>query len=244
MGTDLCAVPYLRTSTDDKDQDPLRQLSSIQAWAAREHVQLLPHVIDEGSSAFKIGPFDRPRFMEAVTRAQAANAGGILVETVDRFTRPQDVDDFVYARMRLKREYGLSLWFADVPLKDTDEFTGRIMTYVRAYGAGEYSKLLSKRVREGMKRKGAGTAKSPFGRPRKLLTAMEIAYIDAARQEETGYPTITREINRRRGVDQLVTNEAREKRQVSETLVRREHKRFLRGRSETPHKVPATKGAA
>lgn len=225
------AVPYLRTSTDDKGQDPLRQLLPIQGWAQRETVELLRHVIDEGTSAFRVAPFERPRFLEAIRFAHASGAGGIVVETVDRFTRPDNADDFVYAKEKLYREEGLSLWFSDVALRDARTFAGGILNYVRAHQAGEFSKLLSLKTRSGIQR--AKARGSVFGRPKKLLTPAEVAYVDASRGADVGFPTIAHEINRRRGIFDIRTPKVAQRKGVSESLVRKVYRQWLEARTKS-----------
>jgi DNA invertase Pin-like site-specific DNA recombinase len=225
----LSAVPYLRTSTDDKGQDPLRQLDVIQPWATREGVRLSTHVTDEGTSAWKVQPFDRPRFVEAVRRAHAEGAGGIVVETLDRFARPNHADDFVYAKEKLRREEGLSLWFADVALRDAGTFSSGIVLYVRAHQAGEFSKLLSAKTLSGLRR--AEARGVVMGRPRKTLTPAELAYIEGARAKGTGYPSIAHVINRRRGVFNIKTPEVAARKSVSEALVRKAYAALGRTKS-------------
>ena len=63
------AVPYLRVSTDDKGQDPARQMVTIAPWAKANGVELLPEVVDEGTSASKTDPFQRAKFKAAIERA-------------------------------------------------------------------------------------------------------------------------------------------------------------------------------
>src|SRR5438093_11174406 len=80
-------LPYLRVSTDDKGQDPKRQLSSIGGWAEREEFQLLEPEEDIGTSASKVPALERPFFIRACERAEAAGAAGLIIETPDRFSR-------------------------------------------------------------------------------------------------------------------------------------------------------------
>jgi hypothetical protein len=70
------AVPYLRVSTDDKGQDPKRQLEVIRPWAEREGVTLLDAVLDEGTSATKTNPFERKKFLGACERANRCRCRG------------------------------------------------------------------------------------------------------------------------------------------------------------------------
>lgn len=223
----VCLQPYLRTSTDDKGQDPERQLDTIRPWVERHRCRLLEAVVDEGTSAWKVDPFERPRFLQAIRQAQNAGAWGIVLETVDRFTRI-DAREFVYAQVKLEKEFGLKLLFADIPPFDQDTFEAGILNYIKAQGAHEWIKAHSAKVRSGMRRRIEQGA--VFGRPRKLLSAHEMATIVRLHDVDGwGFPSVAQEINRLRGVDRLATKEARAKRSVSDALVRREYKKFKTG---------------
>lgn len=101
------ALPYLRVSTDDKGQEPLRQLDVIRPWAAREGVELLDPEIDEGTSASKTNSFDRARFIAACERAKAEGADAIVVEVGDRFGRRGSMES-AWAEYEMGLRYGLS----------------------------------------------------------------------------------------------------------------------------------------
>lgn len=214
----LKAVPYLRVSTDDKGQDPLRQLDLIRQWCQREGPTLLPEVVDEGTSAFKVNPFDRPMFVRAIERAKEAGAEAIIVETADRFTR-MGADEFVYGRMKLDIEYGLKLWMADIPYAEQGLITGQLIAYLRAYQGHDFSLRLSRRTKEGIALKKAKGVK--FGRPPKLLTPQELAMAMRLKAEGKGDRKIAQAINEARGVHRLATKEAQKARQVSFSVVRR-----------------------
>jgi predicted site-specific integrase-resolvase len=76
----LVAVPYLRVSTDDKGQDPVRQMEVIAPWAAREGIELLAAVIDEGTSASKTNPFERERFLRVFPRLDLRRERSLSLE--------------------------------------------------------------------------------------------------------------------------------------------------------------------
>lgn len=211
----LKAIPYLRVSTDDKGQDPDRQMVTITPWADREGITLLEPVVDEGTSAFKTDPFDRKRFMEAVLKAKAAGAAAIVVETADRFSR-MGSDEFVYARFRLGKDYDLKLWLADLPLKSQDSAMGRLMAYVQATQAHEFSANLSRRTKEGL-----ALSKAKMGRPAKPLNAAEMSLAIRLQGDGRGYQAIAAAVNDLRGIHKLATPEARARRSISSSVIRR-----------------------
>lgn len=78
------AVAYLRVSTDEQKNGPEAQRATIEAWAAREGVQVLAWHVDEGVSGG--APLDeRPALLEAM----AAAKGGVrlVVSSRDRLAR-------------------------------------------------------------------------------------------------------------------------------------------------------------
>lgn len=125
------AIPYLRVSTDDKGQHPDRQLQVIGPWAARERVELLVVVEDEGASASTSNPFERSRFVLACELAVAAGAEAIVVATTACFTNggafvgESKID--AWAEIELRRRYGLRLLRADKPLSLHDTAAGNLM---------------------------------------------------------------------------------------------------------------------
>jgi len=110
-------IGYLRVSTDDKEQDPERQKILLEAYASGHGHRVVAWVTDEGTSAGKRGPptMDRPSVKEALRLAQQHHANGILVESVDRWTR-KGPSDLGYCLFVLQRDHdGLELLFADIP---------------------------------------------------------------------------------------------------------------------------------
>src|SRR4051812_4425249 len=138
------AVPYLRVSTDDKGQHPGRQMEIIRPWAEREGVALLDAVADEGTSASKTNPFERPKFVEAAERARAAGAVAIVVECSDRFSR-QGAKLDAWAEVELENRYGLKLYRADKPLEQHGTFMDDTVDALSAGRASEWIKDHSKR---------------------------------------------------------------------------------------------------
>ena len=212
------AVPYCRTSTDDRGQVPERQMEIIRPWAEREGVTLLDPEIDEGTSASKTNPFDRKKFLAACERAKAAGADAIVVECSDRFSREGSKVD-AWAEVELERRFGLRLLRADKPLAQHDTMVGNVGDAIHAEGARGWVREHAKKVRSGManaKKKGAHV-----GRPRKDLSSAELALVDSLRARGKGWRAIAHAVSRERGAFDVADPAARRARTVSHMHVRR-----------------------
>lgn len=229
----MIAQPYLRVSTDDKGQDPTRQLLILQPWGQTYNVPLLPPIIDEGTSAYKTNPFERPAFLQAIRDAKAAKATAIIVEQPDRFTR-RGTRLYAYYKTKLDLEYGLKLWCADRSMENQDSNIGELMEGVQAFAGREKSETLSRRVKEGMARARAKGVR--IGQPPKPLTPPELDL--AAKLRETRHPrkdgsislrrlgwdAIAQKLNELRGATSIVTPDVRRRRSISGATVRRAFK--------------------
>lgn len=218
-----CAVPYLRVSTDDKGQDPLRQMAVIESWAKREGIRLiLPPVIDEGTSADKTNPFERPAFLKAIAIARDYGAA-IVTETGDRFTRRGTKLYFVYAYI-LENDHGVRMWEADQTIQQQESALGEILRAIKAMAAKEWIENHKARVKSGMAKRRASGA--PMGRPPKPFMPGEAEYILQLRAEGKGWKTMTHALNKRRGVFELKDDRAVAKRKISSEWVRAAYKRL------------------
>jgi DNA invertase Pin-like site-specific DNA recombinase len=227
------AVPYYRTSTDDKDQDPLRQAEIVEPWAAHEGVALLEPEIDEGTSASKTNPLDRKRFIAACERAKAAGADGIVVECSDRFSRQGSKLD-AWSEVEVERRFGLKVFRADKPLAQHGTMVGNVTDSMTAESGHEWAKTHASKVRSGMQRKKKEGAR--FGRPAKPLTPKELALVEQVRAGGDGWGTCASRINEDRKTHRIVDPKIRRKAEVSGSHVRRA---FLatRPKVETVQKV-------
>jgi len=211
------AVPYLRVSTDDRGQRPERQMTVIEPWAAREGVELLPAVVDEGTSAFKTDPFERPAFLKACEAAAAAGAGAVVVEVPDRFAR-QDSDEYGWAKVELRRRYGLELLAATQTVEFQRTGFGRLMGHMEAEKAHGWVTEHARKVRSGMASKRATGAH--MGRPPKPLSASEAALARALQAQGWGFRRIAHELSRRRGAFDVADRRLQAQRRIGATTVR------------------------
>lgn len=163
------AQPYLRTSTDDKGQDPARQMTAIGAWAKSTEHLLLEPVVDEGTSG-ALTPFERPAFMLALNRAKAAGAC-LVVETPDRFTR-EGSEVCSWVKMELKFRHGTELRFADEIASNLT--ADRMLRSARADAAAEWRDGHIKKIKSGIERKYTSKGLKFGGAPPKPLTPAEV----------------------------------------------------------------------
>lgn len=212
------AVPYLRTSTDDRGQVPTRQLEVIEPWALREGVVLLDPVIDEGSSASKLDPFERPKFIETCERAVAEGAAAIVVECTDRFSRQGSKIDG-WAEVELERRYNLQLYRADKPVQEHGSLSGDMTDNLRALLGREWVKGHTLKVKSGMAKASKGGKR--VGRPRKTLTAAEVELVKAMRADGEGWRAIAHAVSTARGAFRVADPARRRALTVSHSHVRR-----------------------
>ncbi len=211
------AVAYLRVSTDDKGQDPERQLVTIRPWCAREGVELLDTIPDEGTSASSTNPFDRKKFLAACERAKALGATAIVVEIGDRFTRQGSKED-AWAEVELRRRYGLALFRCDKALAQHGTMIGNTVDALKAESAHEWVSEHKRKVKTGMANaKGKGIH---VGRPLKL-SAKERALAIRLRAAGTGWRTVALEVSRERGAFDVADPKVSKRLRVSHMLIRR-----------------------
>lgn len=235
------AVPYLRVSTDDKGQDPSRQLLTIQPWGNTNGVEIAgTMVIDEGTSAHKTDPFQREKFLQAIALAKLEKADAIIVENIDRFSRKGSKMTGYY-KVKLEMEHKLKLWCADRSMEAQDSGSGELIESVQAFIGREKSETLSRRVREGM---ASAKAKGQvMGAPRKPLTAPERDLAAALKAEGHGWETIAAKINEARGAHLIATPEIRRRKSVSAATVRRAFKPRAGQMAPPGQKVPSSEAA-
>jgi DNA invertase Pin-like site-specific DNA recombinase len=216
----LSAVAYLRISedADRRGQDPERQLVVIRPWCAREGVELLDIIRDEGTSASKTNPFERDRFIEACQRAVALGATAIVVEVGDRFGRRGSMES-AWAEHEMKLRYGgLLLWRADKSIAQHGTMAARVTDTIHDEGARDWVEKHKVKVASGManaKAKGVHV-----GRPAKL-SAAERALATKLRADGTGWRTVALEVSRRRGAFDVADPKVSKRLRVSHMLIRR-----------------------
>jgi DNA invertase Pin-like site-specific DNA recombinase len=85
-GSPCLAIAYLRVSTEEQRLGPEAQRSSIEAWAAREGVQVAAWHVDQGvSGGSDLG--NRPALLAAIAALREHGAGLLVVAKRDRLAR-------------------------------------------------------------------------------------------------------------------------------------------------------------
>lgn len=235
---DKFAVPYVRVSTDDKGQDPARQLDVIRPWAAREGFGLLKPEEDIGTSGSKVPPLQRPKFLKACERAKAAGAEAILVEMPDRFSR-QDPELAIWEKVEVRRIFGLEIYFACFPREFQVTPMGRSMITLQHAAAHMWVVDHTAKVVSGMARGKARGVK--YGRKPKELTEAEIDRVLALR-ESSGWEKIAMTINKERGLLELTDKKRARERGISSGSLRRMDREGIFTRYDAKQTLPTETG--
>jgi putative DNA-invertase from lambdoid prophage Rac len=224
-------VGYVRVSTDDKGQNPERQVDILTARANRTGDQLVAMVRDEGTSG-GVPPMERAWVQQAIRLAKEHGADGILVESVDRWTRV-GVQDFFESSTTLELRHGLKLVLADVP-QGMDGMALEIYQSIMAIVAKAFRERLREQIKSGLARakKEGWKNGQPGRRPKPNLAPEEIAYVreqKAMGRRGAGWGRMAMELTRRRGALEVVDAKARDKRTVTPSWLRAEWRRLEAG---------------
>lgn len=210
-------VPYIRVSTDDKGQDPERQLVTIAPWAEREGYTLLEPAVDNGTSASKVPALKRPIFLEACERAKAARAS-IIMEGPDRFSR-QDPDVAVWEKVEVERRYeGVQLVFACMSWEMQRSPLGKVFLFFHQATGHIWVEEHRKKVLSGNVR--ARARGQRLGRAPKEVTFTEEQQILTWRKKH-GWEKIAQLLSAERGAHLLTDAMERRRRSISASALKR-----------------------
>lgn len=216
-------VGYLRVSTDDKGQDPLRQRDVIQRWAdatlpdGTTRHQIVAWVVDEGTSG-GTDPFQRQMVRQAIELAETHGATGIAVEAIDRWTR-DGTRALALSEFFLDLDHHLTLEIADLP-PGMDAFTREIITSLMAACAKEFRRRLREQIKSGLDRARAlGWPRGrPGRRPKPSLTETERhAVTGMVLEEGLGVDRVALELSKIRGAWNVADRTASDKLRVCPT---------------------------
>lgn len=212
-------VPYLRVSTDDKGQDPQRQMLAIAPWAQREGYTVLEPSVDEGTSASKVPALKRPIFIEACERAKAARAA-IIMEGPDRFSR-QDPDVAVWEKVEVERRYGVALLFACMDFNMQTSPLGKVFLFFHQATGHIWVEEHRKKVLSGNVR--ARARGQRLGRAPKVVSFEEEQQIEAWRAEKppVGWETIANRVSLQRVPQPLTDKKEERRRKISASALKR-----------------------
>ncbi len=213
-------VGYLRVSTDDKGQDPDRQKAVILAAAAKENHEVVAWAVDEGISG-TVPPLQRQGVLEALDLAERHEADGLIVESVDRWTRG-GWQDFGVSLFLLDTDYdGMELIVADLPTQD--KFLWELLGGIMASVAKMHNVRLRAQIKSGLANaKAKGWPNGQPGRLRKPDLAQE-EYLQVVewKKEGKGMRTCADLISKAR-CGSVVDRAVQRERCVSETWLRAE----------------------
>jgi DNA invertase Pin-like site-specific DNA recombinase len=144
------AVGYLRCSTDiQSDTSIPDQQREIEAWAAKQGIQVIEWFKDEGKSG--ITHQQRPDFMRLIRRVEhRPDFQYILIYDRSRWGRPQDsaMNEYWEMHCKLRGVTLVSLDDPDLTLQPSDLST-RVKKMLKDEEASEYSKKLSRATLRG-----------------------------------------------------------------------------------------------
>ena len=155
-------VIYARVSTDDKGQDVNNQVDVLRKWASNNNFEIVKEFIDEGVSGANS---NRPAFLKMRSEARQRRFNGILVWSLDRFSREGISQTFAYINELEK--YGVFLKSYQEGWVDTaDPLVKPLLISMWSWFASFERDRLSQRIKAGIQRqKNIGQYKG--GRPKK-----------------------------------------------------------------------------
>lgn len=243
----LRLVAYCRVSTDDKGQNPERQRDLLLGAATRRGDEIVAWFMDEGTSG-GVPPMERVQVIQAIKKAKELGADGILVESVDRWTRVGPLD-FFQSSATLQLRHKLELIVADEP-QGMDAMAREIFRSIMAIVAKAFRERLREQIKSGLARaKKEGWKNGVPGRqPKPNLEPHEIAYVKeqkALGRKGCGWGRMALVLTQRRGALEVVDKKARIRRTVTASWLRSEWHRIQSGsmtrtwRKATPVEAPA-----
>ena len=155
---------YARVSTDDKGQDVENQLVTLREWAKHLGYDEIIEYTDIGISGANS---NRPSFIKMRMDARQNKFKGILIWSIDRFSREGIKNTVGY--MQDLKHYGIFIKSYQESWLDTgDPFISELILSIMSWVASFENKRTSARIKVAIQRqKNLGVYKG--GRPRKNL---------------------------------------------------------------------------
>ena len=158
------AIIYARCSTDESKQDVEVQLKELRRYC--EHHGWEYDEVFEYGSGYK---GDQPKLKDYIEQIKKGFYGAMLVWSMVRFSRehPRKVDDLLN---RIAYDYKCRFISLTDGIDSADEVKWHIMRHLMTYFANVYSRKLSERVKNGIKR---AKEKKTYngGRPKKKIAS-------------------------------------------------------------------------
>lgn len=135
---------YARVSTDDKEQDPERQLIKLRSYTQLHEHTILEEIVDYNTG--DSNPFKR----ENGKRLLDNNPEGILFFSMDRFTRQHPVK--VFNIMSDMRNQNIKLVSITEPIFNMESEFAEVMIYLLTWYNNYFLKKLKRDIKSGMDR--------------------------------------------------------------------------------------------
>jgi DNA invertase Pin-like site-specific DNA recombinase len=141
----VCAVEYVRMSTEHQQYSTENQASKIREYAARRGVEIIRTYADAGKSGLRIDGREALQRLLRDVESGANEFQMILVYDVSRWGRFQDADESAYYEYRCRRA-GIQVVYCAEQFENDGSPVSTIVKGVKRAMAGEYSRELSAKV--------------------------------------------------------------------------------------------------
>jgi len=145
------AAQYLRMSTDYQEYSLLNQAAAISRYAALHDFHIVSTYSDEARSGLLLR--ERPELQRLLQDVMSKQQGYrvILVYDVSRWGRFQDMDEAAYYEFICK-EAGVPVHYCQEAFLNDGAMANLIIKWLKRMMAGEYSRELSEKVYQGLRR--------------------------------------------------------------------------------------------
>jgi DNA invertase Pin-like site-specific DNA recombinase len=155
---------YARVSTDDKDQNPERQILKCRQYCELHNHEVVCEISEhhKGNSS----PLYRPQFKEINLK----KVDGVIVETIDRLTRQHPTK--VMNLLNYFKDSGVLIISVREPIFNMESEFSEPMQYFMTWWNNYFLKKLSADVKSGLERAVANGKK--LGRPKNKINYYEV----------------------------------------------------------------------
>jgi DNA invertase Pin-like site-specific DNA recombinase len=141
----------MRMSTEHQQYSIANQAAAIQEYATTNSIEIVRTYVDRGKSGLSLAGRQGLKDLLQTVQSGAADFNFLLVYDVSRFGRFQDVDEGAYYEHVLKKA-GVTMIYCAEPFRDNGSPTDALLKALKRAMAAEYSRELSAKVGEGMRR--------------------------------------------------------------------------------------------
>ena len=182
---------YARVSTDDKEQDPERQLMKLRNYADIHGHVILKEVIDYNTG--DSNPFERENGKHLLHN----NPDGILFYSIDRFTRQHPTK--VFKILNWLRDQNIHFVSITEPIFNTESEFAEVMIFLLTWWNNYFLTKLRRDIKSGMDRarkqgKQIGRSPATFNKQIafRLLFVEKLSQRQVAKKLNTSLSTINR----------------------------------------------------